>query len=276
MYIANAQSNKFWASFVSAKSVEDDFLTYSHRNANASGGFYQTKIIARPAFPDTIVSNINPLSVYDATHPYIYEYTAPCSFIQEYVAQSGFYTYRYYSVYGNKILTDSIFFSIAESSTDTTITEPPIDTAVVVPPDTAIVYPPVDTTIIVPPPPTDTTIIVPPPPPTDTTAIISPADTTVLNDDKGSIREFRIVNLIVVDEYELTYLKVINLDFFTNVELRVFSSRGEQIYHTKDYHNDLNMKSFKDGTYYYFINGVDKENYRYRTKKGFVQLYHKQ
>jgi hypothetical protein len=228
--------------------------------------------------------------------------------MQEYITQSGFYMYRYYSVYGNKILTDSIFFSIAESPTDTTVIEPPViippdDTTAVVPPtdtttptDTVVIIPPTDTIVIVPPtdttivvPPTDTTIVIPPTdtvviiPPTDTTVIIppsdtiiSPADTTISDENRNVIREFKIVNLIVVDEYELTYLKVINIDCFTNVELQVFSSRGEQIYHTKDYHNELDMKPFKDGVYYYFIKGVDKENYKYQTKKGFVQLYHKQ
>jgi hypothetical protein len=136
--------------------------------------------------------------------------------------------------------------------------------------DTIIIEPPADTAVVN--PPTDTTVIISP---IDTTAVIPPADTIISNSDTASTTAFKIVNLIVVDEYELTYMKIINLDCFTNVELRVFSSRGEQIYYTRDYHNELNMKPFKDGTYYYFINGVDKENYKYQTKKGFFQLYHK-
>jgi hypothetical protein len=300
-----AQNGAFWANFATTAADGDDFLVYSHRNANMSGGFHQTKKNIRPAFPDTIISDINPLSVYDVTQIYMRKYAAPCSFTQEYITQSGFYRYRYYSAYGNKLLTDSVYFVVSTADTiiieppvDTAIVNPPVDTSAIVPPvDTSAIIPPVDTSAIVPPvdtsaiiPPVDTSAIVPPVdtsaiippvdtsaiiPPVDTSAIIPPADTIISDSDTADARAFKIVNLIVVDEYELTYLKVINLDHFTNVELRVFSSRGEQIYYTKDYRNELNMKPFRDGTYYYFISGVDKDNYKYQTGKGFVQLYHK-
>jgi hypothetical protein len=87
-----------------------------------------------------------------------------------------------------------------------------------------------------------------------------------------NIPDFKVVNLIVVDEKGLTKLKVLNLEEYNNkVEINVFSSTGKSVYSSVDYNNDFDMRNCKEDTYYYILSTMNGK----KIKKGFVQLYKK-
>ncbi|WP_188315946.1 Calx-beta domain-containing protein [Chitinophaga agrisoli] len=67
------------------------------------------------------------------------------------------------------------------------------------------------------------------------------------------------------------YFKIAGIETYTAPELYVFNRWGNQVYASKDYHNDWNGGSLNEGTYYYVVKvkGPDGEE---KIIKGWVQI----
>ncbi len=62
-----------------------------------------------------------------------------------------------------------------------------------------------------------------------------------------------IVNLVVLDDHDLTRFKILNLADFERAEATLFDRSGRAIYHSKDYRNDFDFANRTPDTYYYIV-----------------------
>ena len=62
-----------------------------------------------------------------------------------------------------------------------------------------------------------------------------------------------IVNLVVLDGYDLTRFRILNLSDFDRAEVTLFDRTGKSIYRSQDYRNDFDFAQRKPDTYYYRV-----------------------
>ena len=80
----------------------------------------------------------------------------------------------------------------------------------------------------------------------------------------------RIVNLIVLDGYDLTRFQILNIEDFERAEVTLFDRAGRAIYHNQDYHNDFDFARRTPDTYYYDVS-LHRDGTVIR-QKGFVEV----
>lgn len=80
----------------------------------------------------------------------------------------------------------------------------------------------------------------------------------------------RIVNLVILDERNLTRFRIINLDDYDRADVCLFDPAGRLIYRKRDYKNDFDFTGRTPGTYYYNVTlrkgGADTRH------EGFVEV----
>lgn len=91
--------------------------------------------------------------------------------------------------------------------------------------------------------------------------------------DPMVVKPARIVNLVIVDNYDYTRFRILNMEDYNRVELILFDVRGRAIYRTSDYMNDYDFRNMADGTYYYQV--TLHNSGMTTTQKGFVEVLHR-
>ncbi|MDR1973936.1 MAG: gliding motility-associated C-terminal domain-containing protein [Bacteroidales bacterium] len=210
---------------MSVKTVEQDFSTSHHSPFLSSDGFYQTLLLKRPLLPDSISCNESRFYLHDFANIFFdtckEKHQQDIFFDSAVAHKTGYYIYRYHSIYKQDKIADSIFVTLP--------------------------------------------LLAPP--------VIPPLEPPFVESPDNQISLPEVVNLVVVDEKNLTYFKIFNIDEFEKVEVHLFSSSGKKIFSSLDYNNGFDMRNCREDTYYYTIlasiNGLRK------IKKGFVQLHKK-
>lgn len=62
-----------------------------------------------------------------------------------------------------------------------------------------------------------------------------------------------IVNLVVLDGYDLTRFRILNLSDFDRAEVTLFDRTGKAIYRSQDYRNNFDFAQRNPDTYYYRV-----------------------
>lgn len=100
---------------------------------------------------------------------------------------------------------------------------------------------------------------------------IIPGDTTLPKPPVPSpASAARIVNLVVLDGYDLTRFQILNIEDFERAEVTLFDRTGKAIYHNQDYNNDFDFARRTPDTYYYQVS-LHRDGTVSRLK-GFVEV----